>query len=239
MKTLKRNFSFPVILLLLTALLMNSCKKEDGDYIYDDDGNKYSVVHIGDHYWMTENLKTMTYNDGTGLLVLQHDALEWASAGPACCVYDPDGVDGIGSEAEMRTHYGVLYNWYAVNTGKLCPTGWRIPTNDEWTELITELGGEAVAGGKMKSTRTEPDDHPRWNSPNTGATNDGDFRAFPAGCRTSLGEFFDLGYYGYWWTGTEYDASFAIDWYIPNDDVYIDYEYRKKRSGYSVRCIKE
>lgn len=227
-------------IVVIAMLIINSCSKEDDEYLYDSDGNKYSVVHIAGHYWMKENLRTMSYSDGTGLLILQHDAVEWASAGPACCIYDPDGIDGIDSESEMRTHYGVLYNWYAVTSNSgLCPEGWRVPTNDDWEDLIEALGGEDVAGGKMKSSRSAPEDHPRWNSANTGATNEADFYAYPAGCRTSLGEFFDLGDYAYWWTSTEYDASFAVSWYVGYDGTYIDYNYRKKRTGYSVRCIRD
>lgn len=240
MKNRKRQFSLPFTIAVITVFIFISCSKKEDDVIYDSDGNKYSVVHIGGHYWMKENLRTLNYSDGSGILILQHDALEWASAGAACCIYEGDGIEGLETEGEIRLHYGVLYNWYAVTSNNgLCPDGWRIPTDDDWKELIAELGGEEVAGGKLKSTRTEPDDHARWNSPNTGATNEADFRAYPAGERTSLGEFLDLGYYAYWWTSTEFDASFAVSWYVGYDGTYIDYNYRRKRTGYSVRCIKE
>ncbi len=240
MKTRKRHFIFPLAVAAIAAIIISACSKEEEDIIYDSDGNKYSVVHIGDHYWMKENLSTLSYSDGTGILILQHIDYEWASAGAACCIYEGDDIEGLETEGEMRHHYGVLYNWYAVTSNNnLCPDGWRIPTNEDWEELIAELGGADVAGGKLKSTRTEPDDHPRWNSPNTGATNEYDFFAYPSGCRTSLGDYFDLGDYAYWWTATEYDDDFAVSYYIPYDDEYIDYNYRKKRTGYSVRCVRD
>jgi len=241
MKTINRQLILRLTMMVLAVMLLTGCEKDkDLDLITDSDGNKYATVIIGGHYWMKENLRTLSYSDGSGILILQHDAFEWASASAACCIYDPDGVDGISSESDMRLNYGVLYNWYAVNSSTgVCPTGWRLPTREDWEELIAGLGGEDVAGGKMKGTKTDPDDHPRWMSPNTGATNASGFKAYPAGCRTSLGEFVDLGYYATWWTGSEYDSNFGVSFSIANDGAYIDYGYDKKRVGYSVRCIKE
>ena len=241
MKTPKRLLNLPLTLTAVALIVLAGCSKdEEEEFFYDQDGTKYAVAHIGGHYWMKENLRALHFSDGSGMLVGLPDDYEWASAGPACCIYDPDEVEGIDDEDDMRLAYGVLYNWYAVTSSSgLCPVGWRIPTNEDWEELIAELGGMDVAGGKMKSKRTVPEDHPRWESPNTGATNEDAFRALPAGCRTSLGEFFDLGWYAMWWTSTEYDPNFAYSWYIPHDGAYIDYSIKKKRTGYAVRCIKE
>ena len=128
--------------------------------------------------------------------------------------------------------YGLLYNWYAVNTGKLAPLGWHIPTDTELTTLTTFLGGMSVAGGKMKKTLLT-----HWLTPNTGATNSSGFTALPGGCRDYDGNFYYLSYYAYFWSSTEFSSTYP--WYrsLFYDFEYVFRSYYFKTNGFSCRCL--
>jgi len=122
------------------------------------------------------------------------------------------------------------------------PRNWRTrddPFDEDWDELVTYLGGEDAAGGKLKSKRTDPVSHPRWDSPNSGATDGYYFSALPGGFRSFLGWYDEVGYSATWWSSTEFDASFAVTRSIYNEDESIERAYRHKRSGFSVRCIQD
>lgn len=139
------------------------------------------------------------------------------------------------SEAPCDTCYGLLYNWYAVNTGKLAPTGWHVPTDAEWTTLSTYLGGEEVAGGKMKTTGTC-----NWIAPNEGATNESGFSGLPGGSRYYQdGTFFNIGLYSFWWSSTEYSTNFAWFRRLTYDLTTVYRNFLYKRFGYSVRCLRD
>ena len=116
----------------------------------------------------------------------------------------------------------------------ICPKGWHLPSDAEWTQLIDFLGGESVAGGKLKETDTT-----HWKSPNTGATNETGFTALPGGYRNENGLFDGMGNFGCWWSATESDTSGAWSWgviYFDNK-VYRDSNY--KEIGFSVRCVRD
>jgi uncharacterized protein (TIGR02145 family) len=142
--------------------------------VTDGDGNVYNTVTIGTQIWMKGNLKTMKFNYGTSIPNVT-DNTTWAGlTSAAYCWYNNDA-------ATYKTTYGALYNWYAVdvasNDGKnVCPAGWHIPSDAEWTTLTDYLGGASVAGSKLKETGTT-----HWLSPNTGATNESGFTALPGG----------------------------------------------------------
>ena len=132
--------------------------------VTDIDGNIYQTVQIGTQIWTAKNLTTTHYNDGS-IIDYVTNSTTWAglTTGAYC---------RLQNSFENALAYGSLYNWYAVNTGKLCPTGWRVPTDMEWLTLTATLGGQNVAGGKMKETGTS-----HWLSPNTGADNSSGFTA--------------------------------------------------------------
>ena len=133
-----------------------------------------------------------------------------------------------------KCNYGLLYNFFAVDTGKLAPTGWHVPTDDEWTTLTTYLGGESVAGGKMKTTGTCD-----WFYPNEGATNEIEFSGLPGGYRHSIDGFVAIGARGSWWSSVEYSTDLA--WYR-RMGYYYTYVYRynhTKVNGFSVRCLRD
>ena len=195
--------------------------------ISDIDGNTYNVIRIGSQLWMKENLKTTKYNDGTSIPVIT-DNIAWLNlTTPGYCWYNNDA-------ATYKATYGALYNWYTVNTGKLCPTGWHVPTDAEWTILTDYLGGESLAGGKLKEAGTS-----HWASPNTGATNETGFTGLPGGYRLIDGTFNLIGNYGIWWSATETDATNA--WYriLACDNTYLSRLFNNKQLGFSVRCVRD
>jgi len=156
------------------------------------------------------------------------DGAAWAAlTTPSYCWYNNDA-------GTNKATYGALYNWYTVNTDKLCPTFWHVPSDDEWTTLTTYLGGESVAGGKLKETGIT-----HWISPNTGATNETGFTALPGGYRYDYGTFLYIGYDGLWWSSLEYSATLA--WFRPmfylGASAFRDNYY--KQCGFSVRCVRD
>jgi hypothetical protein len=144
---MKNKFWFySLILVGLVVLICNSCKKEKdspSNLVKDIDGNVYDTVTVGTQTWMVENLKTTRYNDGTAIpLVTKSVAWETLST-PGYCWYNND-------ESTYKAPYGALYNWYTVNTGKLCPTGWHVPGDSEWIVLIDFLGGPELTRSLKK-----------------------------------------------------------------------------------------
>jgi len=213
-----------VAILTLLILLITGCKKDGTGEIADGDGNVYTTVVIGTQEWLTSNLQTTTYNDGTAIpnVTLSTD---WKSlATPAFCWYD--------NNAGNKDTYGGLYNWHAVNTGKLCPSGFHVPTRDEWITLRTFLGTDA--GGAMKTTSG------LWDSPNEGATNSSNFSALPGGMRSDndAAAFQYEGEQAVFWCSTQSGPSNADAFYIYADQPdLVNYDY-SKTLGASVRCIK-
>jgi uncharacterized protein (TIGR02145 family) len=136
-------------------------------------------------------------------------------------------------QQKFGTVYGALYNWYAVNTGKLCPSGWHVASDAEGTALTSFLGGGDVAGGKLKETGTK-----HWLSPNTGATNESGFTALPGGDRYYDGTW--DGIYGFadFWTSGD-NGFFAVRRSLSYENDNVTSGYFEKRAGFSVRCIKD
>ena len=195
--------------------------------VVDFDGNGYDTIHIGTQVWMKQNLKTTHYKNGTIIPNVTSSSTWSGLSTGARCYYNNDSLTYANT-------YGALYNWYAVNTGNLCPTGWHVPSDVEWTTLTTYLGGESIAGGKLKEAGFL-----HWNSPNTGATNETGFTALPGGFRDFSGAYYDIGYSGNWWSSTEYDT--ASTWYR-DMNYYYGNVYRdsfNKTSGFSVRCLRD
>lgn len=217
------NLQVPVLILFslqfsTTALCQST--------VTDIDGNEYGTVVIGAQEWTTENLRTTRPKDGAAIPLVT-DNVQWPLlTSPGHCWYNND-------QAANGDTYGALYNWYAVNTGKLCPTGWHVPTDAEWAELLDFFGGVTVAGNILKEEGT---DH--WAIPNMGATNASGFTALPGGQRGAYGVFDLLGLGGTWWTST------AIEGYNPGSYAmfyhsgYVGYANDGKDGGKSIRCLK-
>jgi uncharacterized protein (TIGR02145 family) len=159
--------------------------------VKDIDGNTYNTVQIGTQCWMKENLKVSRYKNGDAIPIVT-DNTTWNNLSTgARCWYDNDSIS-------YEEPYGNLYNWYATSDSRgICPTGWHVPTDAEWTTLTTYLGGESVAGGKMKSVGTT-----FWNSPNTGATNESSFSALPGSFRSFDGNYSHKSIFAFFWSTT-------------------------------------
>ena len=195
----------------------------------DADFNIYPVVIIGTQIWMAGNLKTTKYNDGTAIPNVT-DNISWnTTAAGAYCDYS--------NTPTYSNTYGRLYNWYVVTTTnpkKICPTGWHVPTDAEWTTLSASSGGESVAGGKLKETATT-----HWTSPNTGATNETGFTALPGGYRDGSGSFGLTGSYGFWWSSSISGSTYAWYRYTNNTSSSIGSGDNDQHAGFSVRCLKD
>jgi uncharacterized protein (TIGR02145 family) len=170
-------------------------------YTDSRDGKTYKTIKIGEQFWMAEN---MAYKTGTG-----------------CWAYDND-------ESNIEK-YGYLYTWETAN--KVCPTGWHLPSPDEWRTLTGFLGGEEVAGGKLKESGTT-----HWRSPNSEATNEKGFTALPGGGRTSAGTFVNRGNYGSWWTTSQDYTNAGYYRYIRYDNSNVGDTWGKN-AAFSVRCV--
>ncbi len=202
-----------------------------GPNISDVDGNTYKTVYIGTQQWMAENLKVSNYNDGTAIPNVT-DNTQWQNNTTGAWSY-------YNNDVANNAKYGKLYNWYAVtktsNSNKnVCPTGWHVPTDAEWTVLTDYLGGSSVAGGKMKEVGTSS-----WNNPNTDATNTSLFTGLPGGYRNYFGNYYYIGINGYWWSSSERDTNNA--W---NRNLIYNYgnafiDGSNKRNGLSVRCLRD
>ncbi|RKR83369.1 uncharacterized protein (TIGR02145 family) [Mucilaginibacter gracilis] len=195
--------------------------------INDIDGNIYHTISIGTQVWMVENLKTTRYNDGTEIPLIVDTAEAWYKLNsPGYCWYDDQETNNGAT--------GALYNWHAVNTGKLSPKGWHVPTEKDWSLLAEFLGGETVAGGKMKVTGTVS-----WSGPNTGATNSSGFTALYSSFRGQSGFIPSSNGTLLFWSSTAYDDVDAWAWYLRSDSEALGSNHGGKYHGFSVRCLKD
>lgn len=197
--------------------------------VYDIDGNTYGTVVIGTQTWMAENLKVTRFNDGTPIPYITDNA-EWsATKSSSFCWYNND--------IAYKSKTGAIYSGYVFySSGKnVCPVNWHVPTDEEWTILTLYLGGEDVAGGKLKKTGTT-----LWRSPNDYATNESGFSALPGGERNPDASFDRFGASGYYWSSTPGTTANSLSY------KYFDYRYPTIANwsihvglGYSIRCIKD
>ena len=205
--------------------------------ITDIDGNVYHTVTIGTQTWMVENLKTTQYNDGTEIPLVTDNIVWYNLSTPAYCWYNNDAAD-------YKNKYGALYNWYAVNTAKLAPTGWHVPTDAEWTTLENYVSanlGVSLSVGKALAATTD------WTTGGNAGTigynltlnNSTGFSALPGGRLISISNsaFNSVGTGGYWWSSTAGSTSNAWLMNLDNSSVGMGIFFRA--SGSSVRCIKD
>jgi len=192
----------------------------------DYDGNAYPTFQIGNQVWMAENLRVTHLCNGDSIPNAVSD-WEWETFWiGAYCWYNNDPVN--------YAKYGALYKWNTMNLPSgLCPEGWRVPTVAELTTLTSYLGGESVAGGKMKSVSV------LWVSPNTDATNTSGFSGLPGGSRSYLNLFSGVGHGGNWWTSTEFDLDHGWGYSFDNDYGGMSLFYSNKPNGFSVRCLRD
>lgn len=197
--------------------------------ISDADGNTYNTLIIGTQVWLKENLKTTKYNDNTTIPNVTDNTAWYNLTTAGYCWYS-------NNSTLYKNTYGALYNWYAVTTAKLCPTGWHVPSATEWATLESYLGGSSLAGGKMKETGTT-----HWTSPNTSADNSSSFTALPGGYRdySTTSPFYSLANQGEWWSSTSVSTTTATGRYISYSYGSLYSESANKKKGFSVRCVKD
>jgi uncharacterized protein (TIGR02145 family) len=213
---------------------IETCLEIEGT-VTDIDGNVYPTVVIGSQNWMAANLKTTRFANGDLIPNVIENAA-WAQLStPAWCNH--------GNNASYDAIYGKLYNWYTVDDSRnICPDGWHVPNLDEWNELREFLGGQPVAGGKMKITgHTQDGSGSLWTNPNTGATNESGFSALPAGYRWGPdGTFSNLTFFAGWWTSTAFDTENAYYRFTTHTSSSLSGNHTfGKRRGFSVRCVKD
>ena len=210
----------------ITLFVLTEFNELRGDNIrfkVDATTNNLNTIKIGTQTWTTKNLDVTTYRNGEVIPQVK-DANAWANLRTgAWCYYENNTANG--------SSYGKLYNWYAVNDPRgLAPNGYHIPTDEEWTILTDNLGGESVASKKMKNSSG-------WQN-NGNGTNTSGFAGLPGGFRGFNGNFNLIGGYGYWWSSSEANTSYAWSRELNYNDGKSD-EYNYKQDGFSVRCLKD
>jgi uncharacterized protein (TIGR02145 family) len=191
-------------------------------------GYTYSSIVLGNgQEWMAENLRSISYANGDPIQNVTDNTIWQNLTAGAWAHYNNDN--------QYENPYGKLYNWYTVaDPRNVCPTGWHVPSDAEWTVLSDYLGGEAVAGGKMKSTGTA-----YWVSPNTNATNESGFSGLPGGNRGVDGVFLYVGNNGHWWSSAELDTDYAWFRYLFYSNGNVPIVPGFKAVGFSVRCLRD
>ena len=220
---MKLYFSFLIYLIFFVSV---SYSQKTGSGIYDIDSNSYTTVFIDKKEWMSENLNTTRFTNGDTIPQAKSNE-EWIKAGeagqPAWCYSNNDSTYGI--------KYGKLYNWYAVADPRgLAPEGWHIPTQEEFIQLSDFLGGESIAGVKLKSDT-------KWGSYGNG-TNSSGFCGLPAGERHKDG-FYLIGNHGGWWSTTESDSNKAFCIGLGTFVNILSIYDSEMLTGKSIRCIRD
>jgi uncharacterized protein (TIGR02145 family) len=206
---------------------INFTTTAQGITVADADSNVYNSVTIGTQTWMAENLKTSRFRNFDLIETTTPDTLN--ISGQSMPKYQW-AYSGLENNVNI---YGRLYTWYsATDSRNICPNGWHLPNDEEWTILTDYLGGSAIAGGRLKSTLA-------WDDPNTGATNEESFTGLPGGSRNSSGPFGNTEHYGYWWSSTEKNTNNAWAQYLYYFNGSFSKNSYSKKEGFSVRCLKD
>jgi len=191
--------------------------------ITDVDNNTYKTVKINGQEWMAQNLRTSRYFDNS-FIDKVIDSASWVNTTDGAWIW-------YNNDFNYETPYGKLYNWHAVNSGKLCPENWHVPSENEWMAMRDSLLMFTPPGGALKERDT---DH--WNSPNTGANNQTGFTGIPGGLRP--GGYQSLGEHGYFWSSTASSATEAVAFYLYAVSADLFSSNQEKFVGASVRCVR-
>ena len=197
--------------------------------VKDADGNLYHSVTIGTQVWMTENLKSIKYNDGTPIPLIT-DGREWQSLyTPGYCWYNND-------EVASRDKFGAIYNWYTISSGKLCPVGWHVPADSEFGKLTTLMGIAQRSNTITQGGKAESDGTAQWINPD-GTFNKSGFVSLSGGSRNFDGSFSKPGGYCHWWASAEWNQCSVWGHFLGYGHGAVN-SYVAMRDGHSVRCVK-
>lgn len=236
MKRISMNLFKTMALVFMVSCAMSVSAQQSGETVKDADGNEYKTVKIGSQTWFAENLKTTKFNNGNSIQNITANS-SWESARTAAyCWYNNDSGN--------KDTYGALYNWYAASSGKLCPTGWHVPTDNDWATLENKLGKEE-AGAKLRETGTA-----HWKATTDKVNNETNFNMVGAGLRDAYGNFswkeFDekldsqyMGVQAAFWSSTGKSVSYAWNRTTYYYDNSLKRHEVQKWHGYSVRCVKD
>jgi uncharacterized protein (TIGR02145 family) len=224
--------------LLIPGLLliqMTSCDKDESEPVADVDGNVYSTVTIGTQVWMAENLKTTRFNDMSGISLVTSNTTWTSTSNPAYCWYNNDTT--------YKAYYGAIYNWFAVGTGKICPEGWHVPSQDEFKILEMYLG---MTQEQADSTGWHGKDQGKklksksgWDNNGNGSNSSG-FSAFPGGYRYGAsGAFFNMGALSYWWSSTLDNSNLGLYRRLDFDQPKVFTGSVRRQAGKYIRCVKD
>ncbi len=247
-------------LLIAFLLLLHTEELNSQGTVADVEGNEYRTVVLGEQEWMAENLRTSKYNDGTSLFTgLSNYAWSITTEG-AYSVYPHQNVKGINTSEEMIRAYGKLYNWFAVADERgICPKGWRVPSDRDWDKLVNymkdtynktnEWEDVDAIGNALKAcwqvdsifeSRCGREEHPRWSYSNIHfGTDDVEFTAVPAGGRYKDGSYSNIGGAVLWWSSTESSEDYAWGRLLAYYHGGVFRYSGNKKTGFSVRCLKE
>lgn len=251
MQTIIKKGFYPFFVLIFLFSFLISCDNPGTDTppddngvetgtVTDNDGNVYRTVTIGTQVWMVENLKTTKFNDGTSIPTI----VSWIyPTTPVYCWFNNDIVN--------KALYGAIYNWYAVNTGKLAPAGWHVATDSDWTLLenyLLENGYNydgTTTGNKYAKAMASSS---LWTSSMytgvpgsidfTTYRNKSGFTAYPAGTRSVDGNFYYFNFSTFWWCSTEDSQASALTRSIVHNAGDVRRGSYSKSTGFSVRCVK-
>lgn len=213
--------------------------------ISDIDGNSYPTVLIGTQCWTQTNLKVTKYNDGTAIPLDATGGSDGITGGQDWSTRNTGAYTILQNESSTgtnATNFGFLYNWQAAtDSKKLCPEGWHVPTATDWDALISEVGGTAVAGRKLKSRADHPLTSRGWTTGTNSRTNDYGFSALPGAIRGNTGQFSFIGnFYAVFWSATQaISSSNAIDYIFQGYLDSVSGGGSNPKNGHSIRCLKD
>ncbi|MDD4992538.1 MAG: fibrobacter succinogenes major paralogous domain-containing protein [Paludibacter sp.] len=235
---MQKNSILLPFLVLLIIILTAGCSSKSDNTVRDEDGNVYHTIKIGNQTWLVENLKTTKLNDGTPIPVVTNNTA-WAHLStPGYCWYNND-------ETTYKKTVGALYNWHAVNTGKLAPIGWHVATLADWENLQKYLNTKLAKSGSMAKVLASVSNWTNDTIPGSigcdlKRNNTSGFDALPGGYRGNYGGFHNFGLAGYWWP-TDMDNQMTGVWYFSlfsSSTKHLCQFCTLKQRGFSVRCVK-
>ncbi len=206
---------------------LNGFAQTAGSGVTDIDGNNYSTVLIGQQEWMSENLKTTKYKNGDLIGTTPYHTYNYFTESNPKYQWSFLG----------NPSYARFYTWYAASDPRgICPTGWILPSANDWEELFEFLGGYNVAGGKLKQVGTT-----NWDSPNTGASNSSGFTSLPTGLHHFYGETQADGFNSFYWSSTDISDDDAWFYYLSaiGENINVNGISPVKKLGFSCRCLRD